>query len=199
MKNNIESVVGDETTPVSLPSLKSTEEIIINKKILKKKLNVKSESESSIINSEKPTIEFRKKLSLLDEKRAIFQKKYFTSYSKDDSICTVVDKNFDSIADKDIGKKLSRHISVRNFDGLSTIEGADYNDDDDEEEEEEDISGYIEKNIDVKIDDKIDRTINTPRSLSIMSTESTDMPRRLSGDSGVRQIIQFFFLICFFN
>lgn len=154
----------------------------------KTKLSVRSESEASVVT---PTLEYRKKLSLLEEKRAIFQRKYFESSlntgSKDDSRCTVIDTTAatggggggGSVDESDnknqnftSGKKPSRHISVRNFDGFSTFD-------------EEDLAGYLED-----IDDKID--INTPGSFSIMSTESNDMPpRRLSGDSGVRD--DFFF------
>lgn len=95
----------------------------------KSKLNTKSESESSIAKSSPR--EVRRKLSLLEEKRAIFQRRLFETTKDTDSGDTVVAVTVDdeertpAREEKREGstKKRARHISVKKFDTFSTFEG----------------------------------------------------------------------------
>jgi len=78
-------------------------------------------------------IEVRRKLSLLEEKRAIFQRRFFDSKSKDTTHSdeTVIDVNVrDNLSSsnseflqqrEEEEKKKVRHISVRTFDTFSTF------------------------------------------------------------------------------
>ncbi|XP_017753894.1 PREDICTED: uncharacterized protein LOC108546361 isoform X1 [Eufriesea mexicana] len=95
----------------------------------KSKLNTKSESESGI--SKSSPREVRRKLSLLEEKRAIFQRRLFESTRNSDSRETVIAVSVDD-EEKGQGnednwdggtKKKARHISVKKFDTFSTFEG----------------------------------------------------------------------------
>lgn len=98
----------------------------------KPKLSVKSESESAVASPTRPPVELRRKLSLLEEKRAIFQRRrYETSQDSSDDIssATVVAASID-LSRKDScdpessgTKKRVRQISVRTFDTFSTFEG----------------------------------------------------------------------------
>ncbi|XP_020287466.1 ras and EF-hand domain-containing protein homolog isoform X2 [Pseudomyrmex gracilis] len=106
------------------------------------KLKTKSSSDS-LVSSRSSPVEVRRKLSLLEEKRAIFQRRYFDTSSSekqtDDTLDTVINVDNDnrqlSTADNEASedfpergrekekKKRARQISVRNFDTFSTIEG----------------------------------------------------------------------------
>ncbi|KZC12419.1 PREDICTED: uncharacterized protein LOC107190506 [Dufourea novaeangliae] len=98
----------------------------------KSKLTTKSESESGI-HTKSATHEVRRKLSLLEEKRAIFQRRLFETTRDSDSSGTVVAVDLDdeeNKASKDeekreehTKKKKARHISVKKFDTFSTFEG----------------------------------------------------------------------------
>ncbi|XP_053999048.1 EF-hand calcium-binding domain-containing protein 4B isoform X1 [Hylaeus anthracinus] len=97
----------------------------------KSKLNAKSESESGIRAKSSPH-EVRRKLSLLEEKRAIFQRRLFETTQDSDSSETVIAVSLDDEdgrTPKDEEKreaqtkKKARHISVKKFDTFSTFEG----------------------------------------------------------------------------
>lgn len=103
-----------------------------NEPTKKPKLNTKSESESSI--SKSSVREVRRKLSLLEEKRAIFQRRLFETSQDSDSGETVIaitldDENKTSAKEEENRveqnkkKKKARHISVKKFDTFSTFEG----------------------------------------------------------------------------
>lgn len=103
-----------------------------NEPTKKPKLNTKSESESSISRSS--VREVRRKLSLLEEKRAIFQRRLFESNQDSDSgetvIAITIDDEKKTLAKKEENrveqnktKKKARHISVKKFDTFSTFEG----------------------------------------------------------------------------
>ncbi|CAK9795607.1 Ras-related protein Rab-32 [Anthophora plagiata] len=97
----------------------------------KSKLNVKSESDSGIPKSSPH--EVRRKLSLLEEKRAIFQRRLFETTQDTDSSATVIavtvddeDRTLvkgDGEKREESTKKRARHISVKKFDTFSTFEG----------------------------------------------------------------------------
>ncbi|KAK1120029.1 hypothetical protein K0M31_012759 [Melipona bicolor] len=100
----------------------------------KSKLSTKSESESAIAKTS--SHEVRRKLSLLEEKRAIFQRRLFETTRDTDSgetvIAVSVDDDDKSTATKEAEartkdegrtKKKARHISVKKFDTFSTFEG----------------------------------------------------------------------------
>ncbi|KAI4498405.1 hypothetical protein M0802_006584 [Mischocyttarus mexicanus] len=105
------------------------------------KLSVKAESDCGTYNTKKTSpVELRRKLSLLEEKRAIFQRRLFETTRDIDSGDTVIavtlDEDFNKSDDTrntsnvhDTGedttntKKKARHISVRKFDTFSTFEG----------------------------------------------------------------------------
>ncbi|XP_034179841.2 RAS oncogene family member Rab32 isoform X1 [Osmia lignaria lignaria] len=97
----------------------------------KTKLNIKSESESGILKSSPH--EVRRKLSLLEEKRAIFQRRLFETTRDSDSGETVIavtvdDEERTTTTKKEEKreegvKKKARHISVKKFDTFSTFEG----------------------------------------------------------------------------
>ncbi|XP_043486153.1 EF-hand calcium-binding domain-containing protein 4B isoform X1 [Polistes fuscatus] len=105
----------------------------------KMKLSVKADSDCGTYSTKKTSpVELRRKLSLLEEKRAIFQRRLFESTTSDiDSNDTVIAVTLDEEFDKsnktrssinDSGddtstKKKARHISVRKFDTFSTFEG----------------------------------------------------------------------------
>lgn len=103
-----------------------------NEPIKKPKLNTKSESESSI--SKSSVREVRRKLSLLEEKRAIFQRRLFETSQDTDSGETVIAISIDdenktpakeeeNRVEQNKTKKKARHISVKKFDTFSTFEG----------------------------------------------------------------------------
>lgn len=92
----------------------------------KTKLNVKSESDSNVPRSSPH--EVRRKLSCLEEKRAIFQRRLFETTR--DSLGTVIavtlddeDKSTPEKKREPAVKKKARHISVKKFDTFSTFEG----------------------------------------------------------------------------
>ncbi|CAL7937742.1 unnamed protein product [Xylocopa violacea] len=96
----------------------------------RKRLNTKSESDSGLAKS--PPHEVRRKLSLLEEKRAIFQRRFFESTrdstdSRQTVVAVTVDDDDDRPSVKEensgIGKRTARHISVKKFDTFSTFEG----------------------------------------------------------------------------
>ncbi|XP_011639656.1 uncharacterized protein LOC105428830 isoform X1 [Pogonomyrmex barbatus] len=91
-----------------------------------RKSKAKYDSDSSeCIPSTSSPVEVRRKLSLLEEKRAIFQRRFFDSESKSDA--TVIDVNTQNELSSDEflkqreeeGRKKVRHISVRTFDTFS--------------------------------------------------------------------------------
>ncbi|XP_076651695.1 RAS oncogene family member Rab32 isoform X1 [Halictus rubicundus] len=97
----------------------------------KSRLNVKSESESGIHGKSSPH-EVRRKLSLLEEKRAIFQRRLFETTRDSDSGDTVIAVDLDDEENRkpkeearrdNTTKKKARHISVKKFDTFSTFEG----------------------------------------------------------------------------
>ncbi|XP_078032499.1 RAS oncogene family member Rab32 isoform X2 [Augochlora pura] len=94
-------------------------------------LNAKAESESGIHVKSSPH-EVRRKLSLLEEKRAIFQRRFYESNRDSESGDTViaVDLNDEENRKQELRreettttKKRARHISVKKFDTFSTFEG----------------------------------------------------------------------------
>ncbi|XP_043284557.1 ras and EF-hand domain-containing protein homolog isoform X2 [Venturia canescens] len=96
----------------------------------KSKFLGKSDSESTATAPTTPPIELRRKLSLLEEKRAIFQRRRYET--SQDSSCdishdTVVAASLGSTrkdsCDPENTVKRARHISVRKFDTFSTFEG----------------------------------------------------------------------------
>ncbi|XP_066581631.1 uncharacterized protein [Prorops nasuta] len=106
------------------------------------KISVKCDAES-LLMSESPPVEVRRKLSMLEEKRAIFQKRFYETSHESDSGETVVEVKLhddsnqsnegeeNESVDKKVQeqtKKRARHISVRKLDTFATFEG-NYNDD----------------------------------------------------------------------
>lgn len=99
------------------------------------KIKARYNSDSSeCLPSTSAPIDVRRKLSLLEEKRAIFQRRFFNSKSEDATCSgeTVIDVNTrDELSNtnsneflqqrKEEGKKKVRHISVRTFDTFSTF------------------------------------------------------------------------------
>lgn len=83
-------------------------------------------------------VEVRRKLSLLEEKRAIFQRRFFDSSSKDtkDAVLTVssltiddeppstIDNKFFEQREEEQKKRRARQINVKTFDTFSTFETA---------------------------------------------------------------------------
>ncbi|KAG7200577.1 hypothetical protein KM043_001138 [Ampulex compressa] len=91
----------------------------------RKKLSVKSDSESALTPKSSP-IEVRRKLSLLEEKRALFQRRIFDSSRADSGetvIASALEEDRTDQSSTDNTKKRARHISVRKFDTFSTFEG----------------------------------------------------------------------------
>lgn len=99
-----------------------------------KKNRLKSASDSSVASRSSP-VEVRRKLSLLEEKRAIFQRRFFDSSRDTQSDDTLVAVSVDggegfSVADESLErreeerKKKTRQISVRTFDTFSTFDSA---------------------------------------------------------------------------
>ncbi|XP_050462963.1 ras and EF-hand domain-containing protein homolog isoform X1 [Cataglyphis hispanica] len=103
------------------------------------KTRAKSDSDSSGLRmtSESSPVEVRRKLSLLEEKRAIFQRRFFDS-SKDtkDAVLTVssltiddeppstIDNEFFEQQEEERKKRRARQISVKTFDTFSSFETA---------------------------------------------------------------------------
>ncbi|EFN81648.1 Ras-related protein Rab-32 [Harpegnathos saltator] len=108
----------------------------------RKKVKARFDSVDSSAVSRSSSIEVRRKLSLLEEKRAIFQRRYFES-TKDsqsdetlaiDDLVVPVDDGKLSTADEPLErreeeKKKARHISVRTFDLFSTFENSTFDED----------------------------------------------------------------------
>lgn len=99
----------------------------------KSKLKIKSDSDSSVASNPSP-VEVRRKLSLLEEKRAIFQRRFFDSTKDTRSDDTVIAVSLDDGGSGVTGgeplerreeerKKKARQISVRTFDTFSTFDG----------------------------------------------------------------------------
>ena len=164
----------------------------------KPKLSIKADSESAAITPTTPPVELRRKLSLLEEKRAIFQRRrYETSQdsSDDQSYDTVVAASGDSVRkdsyDPDTTKKKVRHISVRKFDTFSTFEGT-FDEDTgvgylagiEEDYSERDCTHDIYdeyKNLEGDYEDEKRRMQNIEENL--------DNSRSLSQDSAVRYLV----------
>ncbi|RLU21054.1 hypothetical protein DMN91_007670 [Ooceraea biroi] len=123
------------TLPYALskwPEISETK-FVHDAEVRRSKLKTRSESDSSASRSS--PVEVRRKLSLLEEKRAIFQRRFFDSSSKDtqsddtviavtvadDNPCTT-DNNFLDQRDEE-RKRKARQISVRTFDTFSSLEG----------------------------------------------------------------------------
>ncbi|XP_015119201.1 ras-related protein Rab-44 [Diachasma alloeum] len=148
----------------------------------KLKLAVKAGSESSLRTPPvTPPVELRRKLSLLEEKRAIFQRKFFASSegipSRDNSRDTVVGirgspspeenpSEEDPFPENFGNRRPSKHISVRTFDIYSTFDG-------DFDEESEDYLEGIEDQEEIE-----------PRSMALVGETTADVPRTLSVESG---------------
>lgn len=97
-------------------------------------MSIKSESESGIhdkLSLSSSPREVRRKLSLLEEKRAIFQRRLFDTSRDSDSGETVIAVDLDDEERRrssepkreETTKKRARHISVKKFDTFSTFEG----------------------------------------------------------------------------
>ncbi|KAK0095560.1 hypothetical protein PV326_007990 [Microctonus aethiopoides] len=156
----------------------------------KTKLSVKSESESSLtrnLSVKTSPVEVRRKLSLLDEKRAIFQRKYFKSSEEEedlsrDTVIHAATESLDKFVELTDGKKTknnssdlksSRPISVKTFDTFDE-QSLDYLDDIDE------------RFSSLEIQNDVFSTTNTKRDSIAVMGETSEVPRRLSADSGVR-------------
>ncbi|XP_014482304.1 PREDICTED: ras and EF-hand domain-containing protein homolog isoform X2 [Dinoponera quadriceps] len=98
----------------------------------KSKPRTKSDSDFSTVSKSSP-VEARRKLSFLEEKRAIFQRRFFdsTKDNADDSVISVLVDSGDrsSVTGEPLegkreeeGKRKTRQISVRTFDTFSTFE-----------------------------------------------------------------------------
>lgn len=84
--------------------------------------------------SKSSPVEVRRKLSLLEEKRAIFQRRFFDSTKDTNSDDTVIGASVDGGRPSATGeplerreeerKKKARQISVRTFDTFSTFDGS---------------------------------------------------------------------------
>ncbi|XP_033231614.1 uncharacterized protein LOC117182623 [Belonocnema kinseyi] len=128
-----ESLIQSSISTLPCTISKSSGSFSIHESSKKPKLTVKSESESTVSSPKSPPLEPRRK-SLLEEKRAIFQRRHFDS-SKDTSGDTVfavtVDEELSSktplnpkeVQQREKSKRKARHISVRKFDTFSTFEG----------------------------------------------------------------------------
>lgn len=91
---------------------------------------LKSDSDSTIASKSSP-VEVRRKLSLLEEKRAIFQRRFFDSSSRStrdtqsDDTVIIVGGLTSSVADEqreeEERRRRARQISVRTFDTFSTF------------------------------------------------------------------------------
>ncbi|KAK0180418.1 hypothetical protein PV327_006062 [Microctonus hyperodae] len=158
----------------------------------KSKLSVKSESESSLtrhLSVKTSPVEVRRKLSLLDEKRAIFQRKYFKSSEEEedlsfgtsrDTVIHATNESLDRFVESTDGKKTvdnssdlksSRPISVKTFDTFDE-QSLDYLDDIDE------------RFSSLEIQNDVFSTTNTKRDSMAVMGETSEVPRRLSADSG---------------
>lgn len=93
----------------------------------KYKLKTKSDSDTAVASRSSP-VEVRRKLSLLEEKRAIFQRRFFDSTRDARSGETVIAVHVDGGGSgeplEEGRKKKARQISVRTFDTFSTFEDA---------------------------------------------------------------------------
>ncbi|XP_044577994.1 uncharacterized protein LOC123260759 isoform X1 [Cotesia glomerata] len=151
---------------------------------------------------ESPPLEAKRKLSLVKEKRAIFQRKYFETsevgYSQDNSLDTVVGNvgagisdsitfsdNAISIDNDDIDlnkRKPSRHISVRTFDSFSTTFKESVEEQDPPVEEDQlhsiDITDHNNRTLASLEDQNYSST-----SMAVSSAESIEIQRRFSGDT----------------
>lgn len=97
------------------------------------KVRTKYDSDSSgCMPSTSSSVEVRRKLSLLEEKRAIFQRRFFDSTSRDTTRSdeTVIDTHDELLSTnsneflqqrEEEKKKKVRHISVRTFDTFSSF------------------------------------------------------------------------------
>lgn len=163
----------------------------------KTKLSIKSESESSLtrnLSVKTSPVEVRRKLSLLDEKRAIFQRKYFKSSEEEeedlsldtsrDTVIHAATESLDKFIELTDGKKTknnssdlksSRPISVKTFDTFDE-QSLDYLDDIDERF----------SSLEIQNDHVFNSTTNTKRDSIAVMGETSEVPRRLSVDSGVR-------------
>ncbi|XP_076241397.1 RAS oncogene family member Rab32 isoform X2 [Calliopsis andreniformis] len=113
------------------PEQKGAKSVLDSSK--KTKLNVKSESESGVHPPKSSPHEVRRKLSLLEEKRAIFQRRLFETTRDIDSRETVIAVTLDDDdrqsakesekREDSTKKKRARQISVKKFDTFSTFEG----------------------------------------------------------------------------
>ncbi|XP_015587449.1 ras and EF-hand domain-containing protein homolog isoform X2 [Cephus cinctus] len=153
----------------------------------KPKLSVKSDSESAV-PPKTPPAELRRKLSLLEEKRAIFQRRrYDTSHDTSDETVqahTVDDETAARLSvasGNDDTKRRARHISVRKFDTFSTFEGT---------FDEDTGVGYL-AGIEEDFAESVEHLSDSFASADAMPThtvgESSEKTRSISQDSGSSQ------------
>lgn len=158
-------------------------------KVRRTKLPVKSDSESAISRVKTPPPEPRRKLSLLDERREIFNRRRFDT-SEDSSADTVVPASAES-ASEDLTSSIAnprrsaRQISVRKFDTFSTFEGT---------FDEDTGLGYlqgIEEDYSENFDQQEIVALLKLRKMNTASTvtDNMDKSRSTSQDSAVRLIL----------
>lgn len=152
---------------------------------------MKSESESGIHPPKSSPHEVRRKLSLLEEKRAIFQRRLFETTRDIDSRETVIavtvdedDRHSAKEEEKreESTKKRARHISVKKFDTFSTFEGT---------FDEETGVGYlagIEEDYTESYDRQNDEYPGLPTTMGPMvgTSDSAEKSKVASQDSMVR-------------
>lgn len=128
-----ESQIQSSISTLSYATSKWPGSFSIHQASKKPKLAVKFESESALSSPKSPPLVPRRK-SLLEEKRAIFQRRRFdfsTDTSGDTVLAVTVDDksarktflNPEEVQKKEKIKRKARHISVRKFDTFSTFEG----------------------------------------------------------------------------
>ncbi|XP_046424009.1 uncharacterized protein LOC124181457 isoform X2 [Neodiprion fabricii] len=156
-----------------------------NPEIRRPKLSLKSDSESAIHPAKTPPLELRRKLSLLDEKRAVFRRRRFDT-SEESSADTVIParSQIDSKAQTFTGniRGPARHISVQKFDTFSTFEGT---------FDEETGLGYLQ-GIEEDRAENFDQQVTGRASLRTMSNAPTiadimDKSRSTSQESATSQ------------
>ncbi|XP_067217269.1 uncharacterized protein Rab32 isoform X2 [Linepithema humile] len=109
------------TLPYALSKWPERSEVV-DTAVKRGKLKLKSDSDSSATSRSSP-VEVRRKLSLLEEKRAIFQRRFFDSSKDTQSDETVIAVSVDDARREEERKRRARQISVRTFDTFSTLEG----------------------------------------------------------------------------
>lgn len=128
-EKRIDAQCSSSTLPYALSRWpeRSETQLVEDTAVKRSKLRLKSDSDSSTTSRSSP-VEVRRKLSLLEEKRAIFQRRFFdsskdTSRSDETVIAAPVDDARPKEQREEERKKKTRQISVRTFDTFSTLEG----------------------------------------------------------------------------